>query len=210
MRDALLRVHHHSVRHHHLGCQHPLDEHEETPVPDLRLQPRRQPLMVNAVEELFEIEIDDPFVPVFQIRRGLGDGRVTTAPWAEAMARWMKGRFPVRAEYAEHRLLNPPIDHIGNTKAALAASGLRNPDPANHARAIGSVEQVTTKHGELENRDVLKRRIEEASRFVDVDQLCLSPQCGFSSTFEGNDLTFEQQVAKLRLIVEVAEEVWGA
>ena len=87
-------------------------------------------------------------MPVFLIRRGLGDGRVTTAPWAEAMARWMKGRFPVRAEYAEHRLLNPPIDHIGNTKAALAASGLRNPDPANHARAIGSVEQVTTKHGE--------------------------------------------------------------
>jgi len=69
---------------------------------------------------------------------------------------------------------------------------------------------VTTKRGELEDRDVLKRRIDEASQFVDVDQLCLSPQCGFSSTFEGNDLTYEQQVAKLRLIVEVAEEVWGS
>jgi 5-methyltetrahydropteroyltriglutamate--homocysteine methyltransferase len=67
---------------------------------------------------------------------------------------------------------------------------------------------VTTKHGELEAKDDLKRRIEEASRYVDVDQLCLSPQCGFSSTFEGNDLTYEQQVAKLRLIVEVADEVW--
>jgi 5-methyltetrahydropteroyltriglutamate--homocysteine methyltransferase len=68
---------------------------------------------------------------------------------------------------------------------------------------------VTTKHGELEAKDELKRRIEEASRFVDLDQLCLSPQCGFSSTFEGNDLSHEQQAAKLRLVVEVAEEVWG-
>ncbi len=68
---------------------------------------------------------------------------------------------------------------------------------------------VTTKRGELEDKDALKRRIEEASRYVDLDQLCLSPQCGFSSTFEGNDLTYAQQVAKLGLIVEVADEVWG-
>jgi 5-methyltetrahydropteroyltriglutamate--homocysteine methyltransferase len=69
---------------------------------------------------------------------------------------------------------------------------------------------VTTKRGELENKDDLKRRIEEASQYIDVDQLCLSPQCGFSSTKEGNDLTPEQQWAKLRLIVETAEEVWGS
>jgi 5-methyltetrahydropteroyltriglutamate--homocysteine methyltransferase len=68
---------------------------------------------------------------------------------------------------------------------------------------------VTTKRGELEEADALKRRIEEAARFVDIDQLCLSPQCGFSSTFEGNALSVEQQAAKLRRIVEVAEEVWG-
>jgi 5-methyltetrahydropteroyltriglutamate--homocysteine methyltransferase len=69
---------------------------------------------------------------------------------------------------------------------------------------------VTTKHGDLEQKDELKRRIEEASRFVDIDQLCLSPQCGFSSTVEGNVLTYDDQVAKLRLIVEVADEVWGS
>jgi 5-methyltetrahydropteroyltriglutamate--homocysteine methyltransferase len=68
---------------------------------------------------------------------------------------------------------------------------------------------VTTKRGELEEKDALKRRIDEAATYVDVDQLCLSPQCGFSSTFEGNELTYAQQVAKLRLVVEVAEEVWG-
>jgi 5-methyltetrahydropteroyltriglutamate--homocysteine methyltransferase len=68
---------------------------------------------------------------------------------------------------------------------------------------------VTTKRGDLESKELLKRRIEEASRFVDVEQLCLSPQCGFSSTVEGNELTQEQQLAKLRLVVEVADEVWG-
>jgi len=68
---------------------------------------------------------------------------------------------------------------------------------------------VTTKHGELESKDLLKRRIEEASRYVPIEQLCLSPQCGFSSTVEGNTLTRDEQIAKLELIVETAAEVWG-
>jgi 5-methyltetrahydropteroyltriglutamate--homocysteine methyltransferase len=67
---------------------------------------------------------------------------------------------------------------------------------------------VTTKRGDLESRDELLRRIEEASRYVPLDQLCLSPQCGFASTVEGNDLTYQQEVAKLRLIVETVREVW--
>ncbi len=68
---------------------------------------------------------------------------------------------------------------------------------------------VTTKRGELESREDLERRIEEASRYVDLDQLCLSPQCGFSSTSEGNAVTEEQQWDKLRLVVETARSVWG-
>jgi len=68
---------------------------------------------------------------------------------------------------------------------------------------------VTTKQGTLETKDELKRRIEEASRYTPLDQLCLSPQCGFSSTVEGNVLTVDEQVAKLRLVVEAAEEIWG-
>ena len=68
---------------------------------------------------------------------------------------------------------------------------------------------VTTKRGQLESKDVLKRRIEEAARYAPIEQLCLSPQCGFSSTVEGNVLTEDEQWAKLRLIVELAEEVWG-
>ncbi len=68
---------------------------------------------------------------------------------------------------------------------------------------------VTTKRGALEDKDTLKRRIDEASRYVPLEQLCLSPQCGFSSTVEGNALTQEEQAAKLRLVVETAAEVWG-
>ena len=69
---------------------------------------------------------------------------------------------------------------------------------------------VTTKTGQLESKDALKRRIEEAARYTDVDQLCLSPQCGFASTEEGNILAEDEQWAKLRMIVELADEVWGS
>jgi 5-methyltetrahydropteroyltriglutamate--homocysteine methyltransferase len=69
---------------------------------------------------------------------------------------------------------------------------------------------VTTKRPELEDPDVLVRRIEEASRYVDIDRLCLSPQCGFSSTEEGNDLTADDQLRKLELIVSTADRVWGS
>lgn len=68
---------------------------------------------------------------------------------------------------------------------------------------------VSSKLPRLESKDLLKRRIEEASRYVDIDQLSLSPQCGFASSTEGNRLTEEEQFAKLRLVVEVADEVWG-
>jgi 5-methyltetrahydropteroyltriglutamate--homocysteine methyltransferase len=67
---------------------------------------------------------------------------------------------------------------------------------------------VTSKKPELESKDELKRRIEQAARFIDIDQLCLSPQCGFSSTKEGNSLTVDEQRAKLALVVETADEVW--
>jgi 5-methyltetrahydropteroyltriglutamate--homocysteine methyltransferase len=68
---------------------------------------------------------------------------------------------------------------------------------------------VTSKSGTLEKKDDVKRRIEEATKFVALDQLCLSPQCGFASTEEGNVLAEDEQWGKLRMIVEVAHEVWG-
>ncbi|HTV31322.1 MAG TPA: 5-methyltetrahydropteroyltriglutamate--homocysteine S-methyltransferase [Xanthobacteraceae bacterium] len=68
---------------------------------------------------------------------------------------------------------------------------------------------VTSKSGILESKDVVKRRIEEAAKFAALDQLCLSPQCGFASTEEGNILAEDEQWAKLKMIVEVAHEVWG-
>jgi 5-methyltetrahydropteroyltriglutamate--homocysteine methyltransferase len=68
---------------------------------------------------------------------------------------------------------------------------------------------VTSKSGKLEKKDDIKRRIDEATKYVALDQLCLSPQCGFASTEEGNILAEEEQWAKLRMIVELADEVWG-
>jgi 5-methyltetrahydropteroyltriglutamate--homocysteine methyltransferase len=68
---------------------------------------------------------------------------------------------------------------------------------------------VTTKTGKLESKDEIKRRIDEATKYISLDQLCLSPQCGFASTEEGNALAEDEQWAKLRMIVELADEVWG-
>ena len=68
---------------------------------------------------------------------------------------------------------------------------------------------VTTKTGEMETADELKRRIDEAARYVPLEQLALSPQCGFSSTVLGNNITVEAEIAKLALVVRVAGEVWG-
>jgi 5-methyltetrahydropteroyltriglutamate--homocysteine methyltransferase len=68
---------------------------------------------------------------------------------------------------------------------------------------------VTSKRAQLESKDELKRRIDQATKFIPLEQLCISPQCGFSSTQEGNALTVDEQRAKLRLVVETAREVWG-
>jgi len=68
---------------------------------------------------------------------------------------------------------------------------------------------VTSKRAALEEKDALKRRIDEAAKYVPLEQLCLSPQCGFSSTVEGNALSVDEQNAKLRLVVETARDVWG-
>ena len=79
--------------------------------------------------------------------------------------------------------------------------------PRGHKKVVLGL--VTTKRPALEAKDELKRRIDEAAKYVPLEQLCLSPQCGFSSTVDGNALTIEEQKAKLRLVAEVAREVWG-
>ena len=68
---------------------------------------------------------------------------------------------------------------------------------------------VTTKFNVIESKDELKRRVEEASKYVDIDQLALSPQCGFSSNAVGNLITLDDQISKLELVLETAEEIWG-
>jgi 5-methyltetrahydropteroyltriglutamate--homocysteine methyltransferase len=68
---------------------------------------------------------------------------------------------------------------------------------------------VSSKVGELESKDTIKRRIDEAAKFAPLDQFCLSPQCGFSSTVHGNEIVRESQASKMRMILEIAREVWG-
>ena len=68
---------------------------------------------------------------------------------------------------------------------------------------------ITTKTPQLENKSDVLRRIDDATRFIDADQLSVSPQCGFASVVEGNLITPEDQLAKLRLVVEIASELWG-
>jgi 5-methyltetrahydropteroyltriglutamate--homocysteine methyltransferase len=68
---------------------------------------------------------------------------------------------------------------------------------------------VTTKTGEMETPDLIKRRIDEAAQYIPLEQLALSPQCGFSSTVLGNNISVEAEVAKLSLVVKVADAVWG-
>ena len=68
---------------------------------------------------------------------------------------------------------------------------------------------VTTKSGKLESKDELKRRIEEAAKYLPLDQLALSPQCGFASGERGNKLSVDEEVAKLKLVVDTARDVWG-
>jgi len=68
---------------------------------------------------------------------------------------------------------------------------------------------VTSKNGELEDKENIKARIQEAAQFVPLEQLCLSPQCGFASTHHGNKLTEEEQWEKLKLIVDITKEIWG-
>ncbi|WP_066194205.1 5-methyltetrahydropteroyltriglutamate--homocysteine S-methyltransferase [Gracilibacillus timonensis] len=84
-----------------------------------------------------------------------------------------------------------PLDHI----------------PAGGPRVVLGL--ITSKHGQLEDKETIKQRVEEASQYVPLDQLCLSPQCGFSSTHHGNKLTEEDQWNKLKYIVALAEEIWG-
>ncbi len=68
---------------------------------------------------------------------------------------------------------------------------------------------VSSKTGGLESKDDIKRRVDAAARFAPLEQLCLSPQCGFASTCHGNDISFDDQRRKLELVVECAEEIWG-
>ena len=114
--------------------------------------------------------------------------RVTTELNAAAIAAFQSGRVDAVC------LFHPPLlaarQRLG--KGKIVVLGL-----------------ITTKFGAMESKDAIKRRIDEAARYAPIEQLALSPQCGFSSTVHGNDIAVEAQAAKLRLVLDTAREVWA-
>jgi methionine synthase II (cobalamin-independent) len=122
---------------------------------------------------------------------------------------------PFRAEHIGSFLRPPALlaaraDHSqGRIGAAELRAGSFAPLAAVPDHKTVVLGLVSTKQATLESADDIKRRIEEASAYVDFDRLAISPQCGFASLYTGNPITFEDQANKLRLIVEVAQDLWG-
>ena len=121
---------------------------------------------------------------------------------------------PFRADMVGSLLRTVPLKEARAkfAKGEIAADALRVVEDREIEKIIKKqvvLGLVTSKFGKLENKDDIKRRIDEATKYIALDQLCLSPQCGFASTEEGNVLAEDEQWAKLRMIVELADEVWG-
>jgi 5-methyltetrahydropteroyltriglutamate--homocysteine methyltransferase len=108
----------------------------------------------------------------------------------------------------EHAIRYEKDASIAENGALVAYSGVKTGRSPKDKRVVLGL--VSSKVPSLENKDALKRRIDEASRFVSLDNLCVSPQCGFSSTHHGNNLTEAQEMAKLKLCIDTAKEVWGS
>jgi 5-methyltetrahydropteroyltriglutamate--homocysteine methyltransferase len=156
--------------------------------------PERQPeIYAGMVREALRDKPDDLVVSMHLCRGNFRSTFIASGGY-EPVAEVLFNRMPVDAYFMEWDNDRSggfePLRHLPKGKQVVL--GL-----------------VTSKTGTLEKKDDLKRRIDEASRFVGLDQLCLSPQCGFASTQEGNTLAEAEQWEKLRLVVETAEEVWG-
>ena len=138
-------------------------------------------------------DIPSDMIVTMHLCRGNYKSTYMGAGGYEAVAEVLFERIKVHGYFMEYDTVRAggfePLKHL--PKDRIAVLGL-----------------VTTKSGALESRDTIKRRIEEAAKFASLDQLCLSPQCGFASTEEGNILTEDEQWAKLEMIVEIAGEVW--
>src|SRR5450755_389133 len=124
LRNALLRVDHNTVRQHHLGLQHPSDQHEQPPIADSLCELGGQPLVADEIEELLQIKIYHPLVAVLEMRLGLGDRRVATSAGSEPVVRGMERRLPQRLEHLPHGLLNHPVDHVRNPQPPPPALGM--------------------------------------------------------------------------------------
>jgi 5-methyltetrahydropteroyltriglutamate--homocysteine methyltransferase len=171
-------------------CDSTLRQHIKTRGEDPQMLPEIYAGMINAAIA----DIPDDMVITMHLCRGNFRSSFVAAGGYEPVAEILFNRIGVHGYFMEY-----------DTERAGGFEPLRFA-PKDKIIVLGL---VTSKTGTLESRDDIMRRIEEAAKYVSLDQLCLSPQCGFASTEEGNVLSESEQWAKLRMIVEIAEEVWG-
>jgi 5-methyltetrahydropteroyltriglutamate--homocysteine methyltransferase len=171
-------------------CDSALREHIKTRGEDPQMLPEVYAGMINAAIA----DIPDDMMITMHLCRGNFRSSFVAAGGYEPVAETLFNRIRVHGYFMEY-----------DTERAGGFEPLRFA-PKDQMIVLGL---VTSKSGTLESRDDIMRRIEEAAKHVSLDQLCLSPQCGFASTEEGNVLSESEQWAKLRMIVEIAEEVWG-
>ena len=115
---------HNTVRQHHLGLQHPSDQHEQPPIANALGELGGKPLVADEIEELLQIKIYAPLIAVLEMPLGLGDRRVATSAGSKPVTRGVKRRLPQRFEHLPHGLLDHPVDHVGNPQPALPAPRL--------------------------------------------------------------------------------------
>ena len=136
LRRTLFRLHDYSIRQHHVGLQHETNKPQQAAVRHPLCQPSQEPVVIDSVEELFQVKVNDPPIALRHISLRLGDGRVTAALRPGAMAALVKGRVIVRPQHLVDRLLYDPINHVGDAQPALSAVWLGNPDTANQPGPI--------------------------------------------------------------------------
>jgi hypothetical protein len=136
LRHPLIDTDHDTVRQHHLGLEQPADQHEQPPIVDSLREPRGQPLVIDPIEELLQIDVDHPLEPIAYMHLGLGDRRVAASTGPEPVATRVECRLEQRFENLPHGLHHHPVDHVRDPQSALPAVRLGDHRPANPARTI--------------------------------------------------------------------------
>jgi len=143
LRSSAFGRYDYTVWQHHFRSEHLTNEHEHATIRDALLKSRHQPIVIDLIEKLREVDVNDPFETCSQVVLSLLDSGVTASAWPKSMAPIVEGLFVVRTEHLVHRLLYDAINHVWNAESALPAIRLGNPDAPDISDAIASVQQAS-------------------------------------------------------------------